>query len=513
MDNRKRGRMGDDSSETSPLVNKNPRRVSPGKVSNADLAGTRVPPSFSSISLAIDNRRDNNKSLVSSTGDSRGASPSSVIVNTELVVDQQAGINVNQEGGLNADIPDTIHSQPTGFYKFSFLRQNNNRYLIDAPPPYVVYLIDVDPEANAGNIHPGVIGRLLRTVKIQAVLVTSAGPEKTVISFATAQLGNSFVEVGINSLNPNWRAIIPNSCIFNVGITQNFPLDYTEEIFWEGLAEEDKELIDRVEFMKRKKERKVNGKIIVTYESIGSAKVYSKGDLPLDICVYNAFKVIDKWVPKIKRCFRCQRYGHLNTNCDHPLRCLRCGQDHYSEDCENIQPSCANCRGNHIASDKSCVVYCYNLDLLETKAKLECSNKEAARLTSKKYLSEFNIWINDEVVVFSEQDENSFIANRRLPEALKSMNSRQSFQASGSARPDQKKVSANSGSNETKSNQLGGSEDRRSSKFKLSQEILGIIKPVIMDQAKDNPDLEHLFTSFEITLVNLVTDEDPENED
>ena len=67
-------------------------------------------------------------------------------------------------------------------------------------------------------------------------------------------------------------------------------------------------------------------------------------------------------------CYHCQRYGHLESNCnakvngDHPS-CFKCAGDHKSKDCSSTVHKCINCTRykkpdvNHMATDhKSCPI-------------------------------------------------------------------------------------------------------------------------------------------------------------
>lgn len=63
---------------------------------------------------------------------------------------------------------------------------------------------------------------------------------------------------------------------------------------------------------------------------------------------------------EIVQCKKCQSYGHTQSYCYHPYRCVKCGQYHESKLCSKPQsepPKCALCEGNHPASYKGCKVY------------------------------------------------------------------------------------------------------------------------------------------------------------
>ena len=69
----------------------------------------------------------------------------------------------------------------------------------------------------------------------------------------------------------------------------------------------------------------------------------------------------------VKRCFGCQKYGHIHANCPTPdvIKCAKCGEGHKTSTCEatNEQLKCVNCllHGtsdcNHAASSTKCPVF------------------------------------------------------------------------------------------------------------------------------------------------------------
>ncbi|KAL4097036.1 hypothetical protein QTP88_021876 [Uroleucon formosanum] len=59
------------------------------------------------------------------------------------------------------------------------------------------------------------------------------------------------------------------------------------------------------------------------------------------------------------QCHTCQNYGHTKNDCGHEPRCVKCRENHYSEDCtknKNSPPKCALCQGAHTANFKGCPV-------------------------------------------------------------------------------------------------------------------------------------------------------------
>jgi hypothetical protein len=62
---------------------------------------------------------------------------------------------------------------------------------------------------------------------------------------------------------------------------------------------------------------------------------------------------------RVKQCFKCQKYGHIGTQCKAPTACGYCAQEHNTRDCpsksgQSIPRRCATCRGEHEAWNRQC---------------------------------------------------------------------------------------------------------------------------------------------------------------
>ena len=56
------------------------------------------------------------------------------------------------------------------------------------------------------------------------------------------------------------------------------------------------------------------------------------------------------------RCYGCQRFGHIISNCLSPVRCEQCGGPHYNVNCA-AGALCVNCGSEHPSSYESCPEY------------------------------------------------------------------------------------------------------------------------------------------------------------
>ena len=61
----------------------------------------------------------------------------------------------------------------------------------------------------------------------------------------------------------------------------------------------------------------------------------------------------------LTQCYRCQRFGHTQTSCCAAPRCVRCGEQHFTSDCQQkgtkTPPRCVNCKEEgHTANYLGC---------------------------------------------------------------------------------------------------------------------------------------------------------------
>ncbi len=47
------------------------------------------------------------------------------------------------------------------------------------------------------------------------------------------------------------------------------------------------------------------------------------------------------------QCFKCQRFGHTQSDCKASQRCLKCSGEHSHKNCKEANNKCANCGGEH----------------------------------------------------------------------------------------------------------------------------------------------------------------------
>ncbi|GFX63668.1 uncharacterized protein TNCV_2824541 [Trichonephila clavipes] len=89
---------------------------------------------------------------------------------------------------------------------------------------------------------------------------------------------------------------------------------------------------------------------------------------------------IHPYIPNPLRCFKCQRFGHLQTSCRGQFTCSRCASvGHSSTDC-TLEPKCVNCTQSHPSDSKLCQKWKLEKQIQELKTNRNISYFEARRL-------------------------------------------------------------------------------------------------------------------------------------
>ena len=90
------------------------------------------------------------------------------------------------------------------------------------------------------------------------------------------------------------------------------------------------------------------------------------------------------FIPRPRRCFKCQRFGHPRKYCrGQEDICPICGELFHTP-CENT-PNCRNCKGPHSASSFKCPSYLFEQEVLELCTIHKLSRRDAIRQLNEKY--------------------------------------------------------------------------------------------------------------------------------
>ena len=77
----------------------------------------------------------------------------------------------------------------------------------------------------------------------------------------------------------------------------------------------------------------------------------------IDHLYYQPVEFIQQGI-QIVRCYRCQKFRHIASNCHSKVSCKHCPGEHSVDNCKSSQPvGCANCSENHEMVSLDCPFY------------------------------------------------------------------------------------------------------------------------------------------------------------
>ena len=109
-------------------------------------------------------------------------------------------------------------------------------------------------------------------------------------------------------------------------------------------------------------------------------------ELPAEITIGWTRCIVKEYIPKPRRCFGCQRFGHGMRTCRSDKRiCVRCNKEYHGDHCTE-DPRCANCGEDHMASSTNCFYYNFEQETLAIQTREKMPYSEAKRKAKEKLI-------------------------------------------------------------------------------------------------------------------------------
>ena len=234
------------------------------------------------------------------------------------------------------------------------------------PTNYDKYLtVDIDENADMFEIHKDIVKCCGRTPRISQenrgrLLIEANSPEESVKLQDLSALGGITV-----------------NCVPHKSLNQSKGIVYAPQLMRYSedrlQAEFEAQGICKVERMKKKIDDSLipQPNLILTFDST-----------VLPEYLYAAWHKIKvkPFIPKPRRCFYCQEFGHVLMSCrvkeqGKPAVCRNCGEEEHGPCFENSK--CIHCGGNHPSSSTECEVFLLENEIQATRTKERLSFSEA----------------------------------------------------------------------------------------------------------------------------------------
>nr|XP_034824447.1 uncharacterized protein LOC117982236 [Maniola hyperantus] len=243
------------------------------------------------------------------------------------------------------------------------------------------------------------LAKLLRSeniLKINSIQYKS--PFKICIEFEDKENAQKLIECKI-FVDMGFRCQLLNDMSLAYGIIRNVDLDIDDEEI-KGNLESDLEIVS----IRRLKRTTSTGKWV---ESETIRIGFRASVLPAYVRVYGCrFKVLSYMYP-VTQCNGCWKFGHSIRFCpSKKIVCPKCTE--YYSNCEISTYKCVNCKGNHMALDKSCPIFLKEKNIRIIMRDLNYTYKKVLSI----YLSENEVKKNDN----NEQSKENFSTAKTVTE-------------------------------------------------------------------------------------------------
>lgn len=103
--------------------------------------------------------------------------------------------------------------------------------------------------------------------------------------------------------------------------------------------------------------------------------------LPERIFAFNSALFVDTYIMPTIQCFKCVRFGHVQTQCRSTARCYKCAQPHAGDQCTVVEDmaTCLFCSGRHFATNKKCPEHIRQQNIKSVMSSNNLSYAEASR--------------------------------------------------------------------------------------------------------------------------------------
>ncbi|KAF9414110.1 hypothetical protein HW555_007869 [Spodoptera exigua] len=164
------------------------------------------------------------------------------------------------------------------------------------------------------------------------------------------------------------QAQLSSERIFSYGIVKGVDLDMSEKELLEAYSSS-----SDISAVKRLKRMDSEGNWV---ESETVRICFKSRSRPSCVYAFGCRFPVERYTFPVNQCSNCWKFGHIKRFCPSKnIICPKCSKNHTN--CETVAYSCPNCKGSHMALDKTCIVYLREKKIRQIMGEKNISYKEA----------------------------------------------------------------------------------------------------------------------------------------
>lgn len=257
----------------------------------------------------------------------------------------------------------------------------------DNKGPYTVWIRPILPAEGSGqnqakSLSPFKVGKLICKKYININYICSKQKSTVEVNFKYAQDANSLVNDPLMESN-NLRAFIPSFRLVRRGLVKGIDEDIPEEEIKEHMESEFKVLnVMRLNKRNRDPNRQENDPKWLASKSV--VITFSGQSLPREVFLHKIRIEVEPYLVLPTVCYNCFGIGHASKVCRGVAKCSMCGEAKHNGNCTTVTPKCANCKGDHMSTDRKCMIYCKEYEIKRLMAYDNIAFSDARKMVFSK---------------------------------------------------------------------------------------------------------------------------------
>lgn len=248
--------------------------------------------------------------------------------------------------------------------------------------PFAVYIKTTGELVKSKPIKAIEVARKLANNNIRFDNIAESSRNTWRLTFTLREAANDCLS-NLNLEKNGLEAFVPMHLRFKKGVVRDIPVDVSLEELKKCIQEENKNTVVSDIHRLKKKNNKPSADKHKWIDSSTVRITFSSSVLPRQIRLWGILLPVSDYIPPVRICFNCGKFGHIKDKCKSQKVCLSCSQIEClgHDQCHNDK-KCVNCDGDHHTLDNKCPNKSAEIEIKKIMTRDNLSFPEAKRLVN-----------------------------------------------------------------------------------------------------------------------------------